>query len=71
MKRSEPTLDDQIRSIHYKYEIPQDKAEALLSLAARKKSEKWKPWAEARLGISPEDFTKWIAETRNPSLPKK
>lgn len=172
MKRSEPTLDDQIRSIHYKYEIPQDKAEALLSsglrfleidkaallsilaevpidtildmrkddpwgciqkklgltaalyeerllrhrarrlhrfygipedraipllqdgypnhwlrlaylleqhtgasmediLAARKKSEKWKPWAEARLGISPENFTKWIAETRNPSLPKK
>lgn len=172
MKRSEPTLDDQIRSIHYKYEIPQDKAEALLAsglrfleidkaallsilaevpidtildmrkddpwgriqkklgltavlyeerllrhrarrlhrfygipedralpllqggypnhwlrlaylleqhtgasmediLAARKKSEKWKPWAEARLGISPEDFTKWIAETRNPSLPKK
>lgn len=172
MKRSEPTLDDQIRSIHYKYEIPQDKAEALLSsglrfleidkaallsilaevpidtildmrkddpwgciqkklgltatlyeerllrhrarrlhrfygipedraipllqdgypnhwlrlaylleqhsgtsmediLAARKKSEKWKPWAEAHLGISPEDFTKWIAETRNPSLPKK
>ncbi len=40
-------------------------------LAARKKSEKWKPWAEAHLGISPEDFTKWIAETRNPSLPKK
>lgn len=172
MKRSEPTLDDQIRSIHYKYEIPQDKAEALLAsglrfleidkaallsilaevpidtildirkddpwgriqkklgltaalyeerllrhrarrlrrfygipedraipllqdgypnhwlrlaylleqhtgasmediLAARKKSEKWKPWAEAHLGISPEDFTKWIAETRNPSLPKK
>ena len=155
MKRSEPTLDDQIRSIHYKYEIPQDKAEALLAsglrfleidkaallsilaevpidtildmrkdeerllrhrarrlhrfygipedraipllqdgypnhwlrlaylleqhtgtsmediLAARKKSEKWKPWAKARLGISPEDFTKWIAETRNPSLPKK
>ena len=172
MKRSEPTLNDQIRSIHYKYEIPQDKAEALLAsglrfleidkaallsilaevpidtildmrkddpwgciqkklgltaalyeerllrhrarrlyrfygipedraipllqdgypnhwlrlaylleqhtgasmediLAARKKSEKWKPWAEARLGISPEDFTKWIAETRNPSLPKK
>lgn len=172
MKRSEPTLNDQIRSIHYKYEIPQDKAEALLSsglrfleidkaallsilaevpidtildmrkddpwgriqkklgltaalyeerllrhrarrlhrfygipedraipllqdgypnhwlrlaylleqhtgasmediLAARKKSEKWKPWAETHLGISPEDFTKWIAETRNPSLPKK
>ena len=160
MKRSEPTLDDQIRSIHYKYEIPLDKAEALLAsglrfleidkaallsilaevpidtildmrkddpwgciqkklgltaalyeerllrhrarrlhrfygipedraipllqdgypnhwlrlaylleqhtgasmediLAARKKSEKWKPWAEARLGISPEDFTKY------------
>ena len=35
MKRSEPTLDDQIRSIHYKYEIPQDKAEALLSSGLR------------------------------------
>lgn len=35
MKRSEPTLDDQIRSIHYKYEIPQDKAEALLASGLR------------------------------------
>ena len=37
----------------------------------RKKSEKWKPWAERVLGVSPDDFTKWIAETRNPSLPVK
>lgn len=35
MKRSEPTLDDQIRSIHYKYEIPQDKVEVLLSSGLR------------------------------------
>lgn len=40
-------------------------------LAARKKSEKWKPWAERVLGVSPADFTTWIAETRNPSLKKK
>ncbi len=46
-----------------------NKAETLL--AQRKKSEKWKPWAERVLSISPEDFTKWIAETRNPSLPLK
>ena len=37
----------------------------------RKKSEKWKPWAEEHLHVSPEDFTAWIAETRNPSLPVK
>ena len=37
----------------------------------RKKSEKWKPWAEEHLQVSPEDFTRWIAETRNPSLPVK
>lgn len=37
----------------------------------RKKSEKWKPWAERVLSVSPEDFTKWIAETRNPALPVK
>lgn len=37
----------------------------------RKKSEKWKPWAEARLHVSPDDFTRWIADTRNPSLPPK
>ncbi len=148
MKRSEPTLDDQIRSIHYKYEIPQDKAEALLASGLRfleidkaallsilaevpidtildmRKDDPWGciqkklgltaalyeerllrhrarrlhrfygipedraipllqggypnplapprlPLREAHLGISPEDFTKWIAETRNPSLPKK
>ena len=172
MKRSEPTLDDQIRSIHYKYEIPQDKAEALLAsglrfleidkaallsilaevpidtildmrkddpwgciqkklgltaalyeerllrhrarrlhrfygipedralpllragyprhwlrlaylleqhtaasmetiIAARQKSEKWKPWAEKHLSVSPGDFTRCIAETRNPNLPPK
>ncbi len=38
---------------------------------SRTKAEKWKPWAEKHLGVSPEDFTKWIAETRNPSLPVK
>lgn len=37
----------------------------------RKKSEKWKPWAERELGVLPEDFTRWIAGTRNPSLPVK
>ena len=40
-------------------------------LAQRKKSEKWKPWAEKNLSVSPENFTRWIAETRNPSLPLK
>lgn len=40
-------------------------------LSQRKKSEKWKPWAEAHLHISPDDFTRWIAKTRNPSLPPK
>lgn len=38
---------------------------------SRKKSEKWKPWAERVLHVSPEDFTAWIAETRNPSLARK
>ncbi len=172
MRKSEPTLEDQIRSIHYKYEIPEDKVKALLAsglrfleidkaallatvagisigeilsmrkadpwsriqkklgltadiyekkylacraerlarfygieearalalleegypihwirlaylleqhthakaediLAQRTKSEKWKPWAQRALSVSPEDFTKWIAETRNPSLPLK
>ncbi len=172
MRKSEPTIDDQIRSIHYKYQIPEDKVKALLEsglrfleidkaallatvagtsideilalrktdpwsrihkklgltaaiyekkylahraerlsrfygieearalalleegypihwlrlaylleqrtgakaetiLAARTKEEKWKPWAERTLGVSPEDFTKWIGETRNPSLPLK
>lgn len=37
----------------------------------RKKSEKWKPWAQKHLRVAPEDFTTWIAETRNPSLPRK
>ena len=46
-----------------------EKAETIIH--GRKKSEKWKPWAEAHLHVSPEDFTKWIAETRNPSLPVK
>ena len=36
---------------------------------SRKKSEK--SWAERVLHVSPEDFTTWIAETRNPSLAKK
>ena len=45
------------------------KAETILH--TRKKSEKWKPWDEAHLHVSPDDFTKWIAETRNPSLPVK
>lgn len=40
-------------------------------IAARQKSEKWKPWAEKHLSVSPEDFTRWITETRNPSLPPK
>ena len=47
----------------------EEKAETIIH--GRKKSEKWKPWAEAHLHVSPEDFTKWIAETRNPSLPVK
>lgn len=38
---------------------------------SRKKSEKWKPWAERVLHVAPEDFTAWIAETRNPSLAGK
>ncbi len=172
MRKSEPTTADQIRSIHYKYEIPEEKVQALLAsgvrfleidkaallatiagvsideilalrktdpwsrikkklgltadiyekkylahrasrlsrfygieeeralalldegypihwirlaylleqhtgtktetiLAARTKEEKWKPWAERTLGVSPEDFTKWIQNTRNPSLPLK
>lgn len=32
---------------------------------------KWKLWAERVLHVSPEDFTAWIAETRNPSLARK
>ncbi len=172
MRKSEPTIEDQIRSIHYKYEIPEEKVRALLDaghrfleidksallalvagvtiddilamrktdpwtriqkklgltaeiyekkylacraerlhrfygieearalallqegypihwirlayllethtgnkteaiLAQRTKSEKWKPWAQRVLSVSPEDFTQWIAETRNPSLPVK
>ncbi len=46
-----------------------EKAETIIH--GRKKSEKWKPWAETHLHVAPEDFTKWIAETRNPSLPLK
>ena len=172
MRKAEPTIEDQIRSIHYKYEIPEEKIKTLLDegirfleidkaallaavagvsidtilamrkedpwsrirkklsltaqayeqkylahrakrlsrfygigenralalltegypihwirlaylleqhtgrkaediLAQRSKSEKWKPWAEKNLSVSPEDFTSWIAETRNPSLPRK
>ena len=172
MRKSEPTIEDQIRSIHYKYEIPEEKVKSLLDaghrfleidkaallatvagisigeilamrktdpwsrihkklgltaevyekkylacrakrlarfygidearalslleegypihwirlayllethtgaktediLAQRTKAEKWKPWADRVLSVSPEDFTKWIAETRNPSLPVK
>ena len=37
----------------------------------RKKSERWKAYAERVLHVNPEDFTKWIAETRNPALPVK
>ncbi len=40
-------------------------------LAVRKKSEKWKPWAEKNLGVSQEDFARRIKETRNPSLKPK
>lgn len=172
MRKSEPTMEDQIRSIHYKYEIPEEKVQSLLDagyrfleidkaallsavagvsidkilsmrktdpwsrilkklfltaevyekkylacranrlarfygidegralslleegypnhwirlayllethtgakaetiLRERTKAEKWKPWAQRVLSVSPEDFAKWIAETRNPSLPVK
>ncbi len=40
-------------------------------LAMKTKSEKWKPWAEEHLGIPPEELSRWIRETRNPSLKPK
>ena len=40
-------------------------------LAVKKKTPKWKEWAEINLGVKPEDFSKWILETRNPALKPK
>ena len=40
-------------------------------LAVRKKTMKWKEWAEINLGVTPEDFSQWIMETRNPALKPK
>lgn len=40
-------------------------------LKEKKKSERWKPLAERMFHVKPEDFTLWIGETRNPSLPPK
>ena len=38
---------------------------------SRKKAERWKAYAERELHVQPEDFTRWIQETRNPALPVK
>ena len=40
-------------------------------LAVKKKTMKWKEWAEINLGVKPEDFSQWIMETRNPALKPK
>lgn len=40
-------------------------------LAVKKKTPKWKEWAEINLGVKPEDFSQWIMETRNPALKPK
>lgn len=40
-------------------------------LAQRTKDVKWKPWAEEHLAVHPDDFTRWIEETRNPALKPK
>lgn len=40
-------------------------------LAVKKKTPKWKEWAEQNLGVEPEDLSQWIRETRNPSLKPK
>ena len=40
-------------------------------LTVKKKTPKWKEWAEINLGVKPEDFSQWILETRNPALKPK
>ena len=40
-------------------------------LTVKKKTPKWKEWAEINLGVKPEDFSQWIMETRNPALKPK
>lgn len=40
-------------------------------LAMKTKNKKWKSWAEEHLGVSPEELSLWIRETRNPSLKPK
>lgn len=40
-------------------------------LARRTKEIKWKPWAEKELHVPEEEFSRWILETRNPSLKPK
>ena len=40
-------------------------------LMMKKKTPKWKEWVQTNLNVDPEDFSRWILETRNPSLKPK
>lgn len=39
-------------------------------LAEKTKETRWKDWASAHLSVRPEDFDRWIRETKNPYLRK-